>query len=125
MSAFVERKRLGHGGEHLGDLARQHLAQGLRREPAIVAGGGERRLYARGHDHAEISLDQRIFELVELPAAQHRTEIIAERRGGTGAPLAKPREPALLRGPRLRGRSLLFLAAAAHAVILAIRALPS
>src|SRR6516162_510296 len=129
MSALAEHQGFGHWDKHVRDLSGQHLSQGLLRQPALMAGLGKRRPDAPGHRDTEISPDQRIFELierlvVELLSAQHRGEIIAERRRGAGKPLAKPREPALIARLGLRGvvRSLL---AAAHAVVLAIRALPS
>ena len=99
------------------------------RKPAIVAAVAASVADARGHGHAEIGLDQHLFELVEHFLVELRlvntAEIVGERRGGAGEPLAKPANQPFFGGLVSAASSLVLLAAAAHAVILAIRALPS
>ena len=69
--------------KHLGDLGGKHFAHGVGESRGH---GGSRRAPpdARGHGDAEIGLDQHVLELierlvVELPLAEHRGEIVAER----------------------------------------------
>ena len=107
MGAIVENEGLRHGGEHLGDFGGKHFTQMQRRDRPVMAGRGERRSDARGHGDSEIGLDQRVLKLVEglgveLPPAQRRGEIVAERGGRAGKPAAELGEPA----PPGRGRAL-------------------
>ena len=94
-----ERKVARHRLEHAGNFGGDDVAQRIGVEPPLVAASGDDRADAPGHGHAEIGLDQHLFDavervLIELPLGQHAGEIIGQRIGGPGEAVAELIEPA-------------------------------